>query len=134
MKTLKTFIVAIAIAMMTIIPVCVDSAEAAGSLTGLEISGGSSVGAQLYWGNSLTRTDLKNCFGTDNITTRQYFVGVGIMSSANGSICLTKSRHGISINRVTGEGTFRSGASGSINDVNFYTHSKVTVSSNPSCY
>ncbi|MCK4349091.1 MAG: hypothetical protein KAW47_10790 [Thermoplasmatales archaeon] len=108
-------------------------------LKGLEINGGATVGAQLFDGYSNTDSYTNGCFSNSSTYTHQNFEGVGISSSANGAICVTKTNCG-NCSYTSGSGDFRAGMSGNVDlmdmynympfgfGVSFYTHSHVDVS------
>ena len=94
-------------------------------LSGLEIAGGSGVGAQIYTGGAISATSHNNCFSNSRTLTAQRFVGVGVSSGANGSVCL--STQGNARGGVYGVGQFDAGIEGSIMGADYYTNSSVTV-------
>lgn len=96
-----------------------------GGMTGLEIAGGSGIGAQLYTGVALSSASHNDCFNNSRTITRQRFIGVGISSGANASVCLTT--QGNPQGGVYGVGSFNAGIEGSIMGADYYTNSSVRV-------
>ena len=95
-------------------------------LIGLEIAGSSAIGAQIYTGETMTFSSHDSCFNNSASFDRTGYIGVNLMSSANGSACLTTERN--AGGNVYGNGTFKSGIEGSILGVDFYTNSRVKIS------
>lgn len=131
----KILIVIMAMAMMmfysdgaTACPIC----PVGNGIAGIEINGSAGVGAQGYIGSSTTYNNSQSCFDSSKTHTRQGFIGVGIMSSADGAVCLKTIRN--ARGGISGTGSYRSGISGSFaipctgSNVSFYTHSRVCIS------
>jgi len=60
-------------------------------VVGLEISGGSLVGVQGYIGSTFTYSAHDSCFSSSRALDKADYVGVNLMSSANGTACLNTS-------------------------------------------
>jgi len=95
-------------------------------VVGLEISGGSLVGAQGYIGSTFTYSAHDSCFSSSRALDKADYIGVNLMSSANGTACLNTS--GNSSGGIEGYGNFKAGAEGSILGIDFYTNSRVNIS------
>lgn len=110
--------------VLAIIGLFTGSAFAGDGLHGLEIGGGSSVGAEHYMGVSYSRAIGHTCLSDGRTVTVQVFRGAGISSHANGNVCLsTAGNQG----NVSGNGFFRSKVSGNIMGQNYSTVSSVVV-------
>lgn len=130
MKYFKSlFIVIIMVMAMVALNSGNAVASGCGGLVGLEIEGGSYIGLQSFMGLSTTRSAEQNYGVSTRTITRQGFVGVGIMTSANGSVSVSGAGYH-SAGEVKGKGTFVSRASGEFGGVSFSTKSKVTVKGN----
>ena len=95
-------------------------------VVGLEISGGSLVGVQGYIGSTFTYSAHDSCFSSSRALDKADYIGVNLMSSANGTACLNTS--GNSSGGIEGYGNFKAGAEGSILGIDFYTNSRVNIS------
>jgi len=95
-------------------------------IVGLEISGGSLVGAQGYIGSTFTYSAHDSCFSSSVAFDKTGYIGVNLMSSANGTACLKTS--GNTKGSVSGYGNFSSGISGYALGAKFYTNSSVHIS------
>lgn len=126
---MKTFVIALVVIALIILGTTLCQAKELGE-AGLEITGGALVGVQEYTGASTSNSDTVTTLTKSNSVSNLELKGASVMSSSNGTICVT-STLGNSI--VSGNGTFKSGmSSGSImlegyGDVDFYTNSTITI-------
>lgn len=97
-----------------------------GGLAGLEISGGSAIGAQGYIGSTWTYSSHSSCFNQAKTLDRTDYIGASAMSSASGVACIKTL--GKANGNVHGQGNFDAGMKGSILGVDFYTNSSVHIS------
>lgn len=94
-------------------------------IAGLEISGGAAVGAQGYLGSAVTLSSYDSAFNQANAIEHNRYVGINLMTSANGMGTITT--QGNVGGNVNGYGSFSSGISGSLLGIDFYSHSAVGI-------
>jgi len=94
-------------------------------IAGLEISGGAAVGAQGYLGSAVTLSSYDSAFNQSKAIEHNRYVGVNLISSANGMGTITT--QGNVGGNVNGYGSFSSGISGSLLGIDFYSHSAVGI-------
>lgn len=126
-KKMKKTIMAVLVGMMIMFGASHATACGGnGSLTGLEIDGGSYVGMQGYAGKSFSVSSSESCLTQSKTLTCQNFVGAGLLTSASGAACLTRTS-GPKAGHIEGTGTFEAGVEGSIYGVDFYSFSSINI-------